>query len=199
MNFKNCFQQNGNRITKTLICDLHLAITLNNVKEVENVLQRVKRLDPDFDVNSITFIGNASPLSYAVYRSHEEIVRLLLKYRCNPNRVSKDHLSRIEPPLCSAVRIGNTAIIESLLKLTSRLNVNQTDFFSQTPLWLAVKSRRLDIVKMIIENDNFTVDCDSFRVQKSSPVYLAAKYLRQGRRKIFELLINSGMPLCSIG
>ncbi|RWS03641.1 ankyrin-1-like protein [Dinothrombium tinctorium] len=191
MSFKLVNQQ-GKRLMKTLICDLHLAISLGNVKEVENVVEKLIELEADCDINLITLIGNASPLSYAVYKSNIDIVRLLLRYRCDPNRLSKDHLGRIEPPLCSAVRIGNIDVIAALLNLSQGLNINQTDFFNQTPLWLAVKNRRLDIVELIVNNETFSLDCESFRLQKSSPVYLAAKYLNN-RAKILDFLIDSGI------
>lgn len=170
--------------------DLQFCIVNKDLNRCKLLLKEFRLTN--FDVNSVTFIGSATPLSFAIYRENLDFVKLLLEeFNCDPNRISVDHLGRVEPPLCSAVRIGNVQIVETLIN-SSGIDLNQTDFFHQTPLWLAVKSRRIDLVELLISSRHFRIDVKLFRYKKTNPLYLAAKYLKQGRWKIAQLLINAG-------
>jgi ankyrin repeat protein len=86
---------------KSLIFDLQLAITKNNLNEIKSILN-----NNEIDLNGITFITKSTPLSFAIYHKLYEVIKLLLNSGSDPNRVSCDNLGRIEPPLCSAVRLG---------------------------------------------------------------------------------------------
>lgn len=174
--------------------DLQLAIITNNVKKMDEIIQRI---GVEAVSNSIRLINRSTPLSLAIYRNNKPALDHLLQHPFNLNRLSCDHLGRIEPPLCSAVRLGNRPIITKLLSFQS-INVNQFDFFGQTPLWLAVRDRRLDLVQSILQHDSFRLDLSLFTKSRTSPVYLAAKYLRRGREEMFQLLLKSGLPFICI-
>ena len=174
--------------------DLQLAIITNNVNKIDEIIQGI---GVEAVSNSIRLINRSTPLSLAIYRNNKPALDHLLQHPFNLNRLSCDHLGRIEPPLCSAVRLGNKAIITKLLSFQS-INVNQFDFFGQTPLWLAVRDRRIDLVQSILQHDSFRLDLSLFTKSRTSPVYLAAKYLRRGREEMFELLLKSGLPFICI-
>lgn len=177
--------------------DLQTAIVSNNLARLREVLESLSS-NPSIDFATIRLIGRATPISFAVYRSRDDVLEILLEYPFDINRLSCDHLGRIEPPLCSAVRIGKTSIVKRLLSEVDRIQVNQTDFFNQTPLWVAVKFRRLDIVLAIISHPNFRIDHRTFSLSRSSPLYLSSKYVNRGRQEIFQVLLTAGLPYTCI-
>lgn len=169
--------------------DLQMAIVTNNLAKIKDILSP---LDTEV-LASIRLIGRSTPVSFAIYRNRCDVLALLLKYEFDLDKLSRDHLGRIEPAVCSAVRLGHLPILEILLK-KSNISINQCDFFGQTALWLAVRFRRLDMVAKLISHPNFRIDHKSFFLSRSSPLYLASKYVNRGRQEIFELLLRSGLP-----
>lgn len=174
--------------------DLQMAIVTSNLEKVREILDKVRQEDGDEVLINIRFIGRATPVSFAVYRGRLEVLDVLLEYPFDLNKLSCDHIGRIEPPLTSAVRLGKMAIIQSLLRGGNDININQIDFFKQTPIWTAVKFRRLDFVSLLISHPNFRTNHPSFNHSRSSPLFLASKYVNRGRHEIFRLLLRIGMP-----
>ena len=174
--------------------DLQMAIVTNNVDKVDEILKEVMEKDGIEFLINIRFVGRSTPVSFAVYRGRVEVLETLLSYPFDLNKMSCDHLGRIEPPLTSAVRLGKLPVIECLLRGRKQININQMDHFHQTPLWTAVKFRRLDIVSLLISHPNFTTDHPSFIHSRTSPVFLSSKYVNRGRHEIFRLLLRSGVP-----
>lgn len=174
--------------------DLQIAIITNNVKKIDEIINEI-----GFETvsNSIRLINRSTPLSLAIYRNNEPALDRLLLHPLNLNRLSCDHLGRVEPPLCSAIRLNNTSIVNKLLSFQS-INVNQSDNFGQTPIWWAAQMRRFDIVQSIVCHESFRVNHPSFKKSRTSPVYLAAKYLKRGREEMFKFLIDSGLPYICI-
>lgn len=86
---------------KSLIFDLQLGITENNLQKILSIISL-----NEIDLNNITFITKSTPLSFAIYHKLPDVVKVLLNAGSNPNRISCDSLGRVEPPLCSAVRLG---------------------------------------------------------------------------------------------
>ena len=174
--------------------DLQVAIITNNVKKIDEIIQEIGR---EVVSDSIRLINRSTPLSLAIYRNNQPALDRLLQHSLNLNRLSCDHLGRVEPPLCSAVRLGNTSIVHKLLSFQS-INVNQSDCYGQTPIWWAAQTRRLDIVQSILQHESFKITHPSFTKSRTSPVYLAAKYLRRGREDMLELLLKSGLPFICV-
>ena len=174
--------------------DLQMSIVTSNVDRVRDILDTIRKEEGDDYLSSIRFIGRATPVSFAVYRGRLEVLEILLDYPFDLNKLSCDHLGRIEPPLTSAVRLGKMPIIQCLLKRGNNINLNQVDYFQQTPLWTAVKFRRLDIVKLLVSHPDFSISHPSFIHSRSSPLFLASKYVNRGRHEIFQLLLRSGLP-----
>lgn len=169
--------------------DLQMAIVTSNLTRIKEI---ISPLDAEA-LAGIRLIGRSTPVSFAIYRNRSDVLTLLLKYEFDLSKLSRDHLGRIEPAICSAVRLGHFQILEILLKKPNIL-INQCDFFGQTALWLAVRFRRLDMVRLIVAHPNFRTNHKSFYLSRSSPLYLASKYVNRGRQEIFELLLRLGLP-----
>jgi hypothetical protein len=179
--------------------DLQMAIVTSNLEKIREILDKIRDEDGHEVLINIRFLGRATPISFAVYRGRQEVLDVLLEYPFDLNKLSCDHLGRIEPPLTSAVRLGRMGIIESLLrsrdvKGAHDILINQIDYFHQTPLWTAVKFRRLDIVTLLASHPHFRTNHPSFIHSKSSPLFLASKYVNRGRHEIFTLLLRIGLP-----
>lgn len=173
-------------LNKKYCSDLQMAIIQRDLNGIKSLISC-----HNVDVNCIKLLNGSTPLSFAIYGNLCEVVKVLLAMGCDTNRCSNDHLGRIEPPLCSAVRIGNTIIVRSLLDVP-HIDVNQTDFFGQTPLWLAVKARRFDLLSLILDHHSFRLNANSFIMRDSNPLYLASKYLNKGRLQMVKALIKCG-------
>ena len=169
--------------------DLQMAIVSDNLAMIKQILDPLDRET----LSSIRLVGRSTPVSFAIYRNRRDVLTLLLRYEFDLSKLSRDHLGRIEPAICSAVRLGHLAILETLLK-SPDLAVNQCDFFGQTALWLAVRFRRMDILSRLISHPNFVTNHKSFSLSRSSPLFLASKYVNRGRQEMFELLLQSGLP-----
>ena len=90
-------------VNKCIVFDLQMALKLKQLEKVESILKSESQLN----LNSTMFIDKSTPLSYAIYNGFEACIQLLLDYGSDPNRRSTDHIGRIEPPLCTAIRIGD--------------------------------------------------------------------------------------------
>ena len=93
-------------VKKSLVFDLQIAIKVKNLERVQSILKS----DSELNLNNIRFIDKSTPLSYAIYNGFQECVQLLLDCGSDPNRSSTDAIGRVEPPLCTAIRIGNQLI-----------------------------------------------------------------------------------------
>lgn len=174
--------------------DLQIAIITNNVNKIDEIINEIGY---EAVSNSIRLINRSTPVSLAIYRNNQPALDRLLLHPINLNRLSCDYLGRVEPPLCSAIRLNNTSIVNKLLSFQS-INVNQTDNCGQTPLWWAAQMRRFDIVQSVVGHESFKITHPSFKKSRTSPVYLAAKYLKRGREEMFKFLIESGLPYICI-
>lgn len=174
--------------------DLQIAIITNNIKKIDEIIEEI---GIELVSDSIRLINRSTPLSLAIYRNSQIALDRLLQHPINLNRLSCDHLGRIEPPLCSAVRMGNASIINKLLSFQS-INVNQFDCYGQTPLWWAAQTRRFDLVQSIMRHNSFKITHPSFMKSRTSPVFLSAKHLKRGREEMFHFLLKSGLPYSCI-
>lgn len=173
---------------KFISSEFQSAIIENNCDKVRSLCQNCMK--NSIKINDIRLTSGTTILSFAVYRQLSAIVAVLVE-SCDANLLSVDHLGRIEPPICTAVRLGNKEISKLLLS-TETANPNQVDYFNRTPIWWAVKVGRLDLVELILSHETFRLDHKYFYFRDSSPVYLAAKYVNKGLQEILERLIKSG-------
>ncbi|XP_013793641.1 ankyrin-1-like [Limulus polyphemus] len=164
--------------SKPTAADLHLAVAQRNTAGVESIVAS--------GVNINSSIRGTTPLGLAIYRRYDDVVEILVQAGADVNQRSQDHLERIEPPLCSACRLGNLAVVKILLQ-TPSIDVNKRDFFNKTPLWTAVKEKRPDLVKLLLANK---ADVNAGEIWSECPLHLATKY--RGRREIADMLIRSG-------
>ena len=88
----------------SLKCDLQFAIREKNIDGVKAILERANRSH----MRSMCFIGLSTPLGYAIYQKFDKCVQLLLDEGANPNELTTDCIGRAEPPLCVAIRMGET-------------------------------------------------------------------------------------------
>lgn len=163
--------------------DLHLAIRMNRPDLVLFLL----RSHPGLNLNSN--LMRISALSLAVRKQNEVIVRILLEYGCELNKLSSDESGRLETPLYTAARIRNKKIVEILLM--NGANPNITDFDNHTPLFVATKEKSVEICRLLIE---YGANLNIPERTGQTPLHLACKY-PTGREEIAKLLIAHGANL----
>ena len=95
-----------------------------------------------------------TPLSYAPYFGHKEIVQLLLD-RTNVEADSKD--TRGKTPLLYAAFQRHEGIVRLLLKGTD-VKVDSKDKDGRTPLSYAAERRHDTIVRLLLESDDVETD-----------------------------------------
>ncbi|KAK6111041.1 Ankyrin repeats (3 copies) family protein [Brugia pahangi] len=160
--------------------ELHIAIRANKPGLVLYTLQRHRSLN----INSN--LMRTSALSLAVRNQNESIVRILLDYNCELNKLSSDESGRLETPLYTAVRLHNYAIVELLLMYGADPNVTVSD--NRTPLYIATKERCLNICNLLIA---FGANLDIPDCTGQTPLHFACRNIA-GREQIAMLLIAHG-------
>ncbi len=95
-------------------------------------------------------IDSLLPLHYAVRNQQVEIVRLLIEKGASTTEPNNDKMS----PLHVACEIGNTTIVELLLKHGDARAVNQTAGYGarNTPLWFAINGKHSGVVELLLEH-----------------------------------------------
>ena len=125
-----------NMITRA-ICDGDIALT-NQL-----LLQNPEQLDP-------LLVGSYgdTPLTLAVREGKEEMVKSLLRLRCNPN--AADHGDECTP-LIIAIGKRNHAIITELLRPEFRTNLNQLTVLGDTPLALSLFGGDFKVFQRLVQ------------------------------------------------
>ena len=121
---------------------LHHAI-LNDVdiKTFEELLKH----GADFGIKDIS---NKSPLLLAFNHTNYEYVKLLLKYGANPNQQINDNYGGTL--LHSACEHGNLSLTKILLEHGA--DVNALCNHKQTPLYLAIMEKEIEVIKELLRN-----------------------------------------------
>ena len=126
---------------------LHRAVDQTNL-EVVRIL--ADKCSEDLNVISSEYFYQQTPLSLAIGKGHEEIVRALVAVGADPDvEVNPDF--RVGTHLTYAVGLGDAEIVQILLDAGADANVVDTDqFYEQTPLSLAIGSGRADLLRKLI-------------------------------------------------
>ena len=88
---------------KSPIFDLQSALRDKNFGTVMFILNNNRHID----WSDVRFIDRSTPLSFAIYKQWDDFVQSFLDYGFNPNKLSTDSCGRVEPPLCTAIRLGD--------------------------------------------------------------------------------------------
>ena len=99
----------------------------------------------DFGIKDIS---NKSPLLLAFNHSNYEYVKLLLKYGANPNQQINDNYGGTL--LHSACEHGNLSLTKILLEHGA--DVNALCNHKQTPLYLAIMEKEIEVIKELLRN-----------------------------------------------
>lgn len=148
--------------------DLHLAIISRNLGQVRCLLE--------LGVDASIPVSGATPLSMALYRQDNEMVRALLDHHhyrqaFDLDLPSRDHVRRVEPPLITACRFNNFEAVQLLVE--SGVNLEAVDHDGRTALHMAVYQRSLRIVQYLI---NKGVCVNPSKHYAKSPLFASLGY-----------------------
>lgn len=160
--------------------DIHFAVTSHNIEAI------VRHVSSGGDVNAK--LQGATPLGAALCRKAWDTARILLSLGADVNQFSRDCVGREEPPLCIVCRLGNVDIAKMLLRNPS-IRVCRRDMFGKTPLWLATKHGRRDLVYLLLIHNASLRGTTCFA---DCPIWLCARY--GARHTIADMLLAAGAP-----
>lgn len=158
--------------------DIHFAVASHNLEAL------VRHVTLGGDVNAK--LQGATPLGSALCRKAWDTAQLLLSLGADVNRCSRDSVGREEPPLCTACRLGSLDIARTLLR-DPGIKVGRRDLFGKTPVWLAAKHGRADLVHLLLVHNANVRSAAGFA---DCPLWLCARY--GGRSVIAALLLAAG-------
>lgn len=166
-----------------LTYDLYMAV----ISDYHQGVRKILLSHPDIDLN--TSVKGATLLSLSLYKRHFDIFSLLMKnYERNKkldlNKCSKDHLNRVEPPLITSCRMHFLEGVVSLV--TAGADIDATDNFGHTALWIASRQQLPDLVEYLISNGASVNKTDRYNY---TPLLTALMY-RVCSMTIKTLIIN---------
>ena len=122
---------------------------------------------------------DCTPLSWAAYNGHEEVVKILLgRKEVNPDKADKGG----HTPLSDAARNGHEGVVKILLE-REEVNPDRQDKWGRTPLSDAVRNGHEGVVKILLEREE--VNPDKPDKWGNTPLSYATRY---GHEKIVALL-----------
>lgn len=132
-----------------LVFDLYVAVSSGSTQDARHILLSYPHMDFNKPVKGST------ALSLSLYKRHFDIFSLLMRYcekskTLNLNKLSKDHMNRIEPPIITACRMH---FLEGAVALVNAgADIDATDNFGHTALWVACRQQMPDLVQYLISN-----------------------------------------------
>ena len=190
---------------------LYVAVMTKNIKIAEHLINK------GADLNAQDRINRDTPLHLSVKNNDVRIVKLLLKYKANPDIIdyycyaplhtavcnnnkaivelrikSSANIELLSGAACSALRIAvdhnNKTITKVLLENGARVN-KQGGFDGNTPLHAAAKNSNLAIAKLLIEAK---ANLKKKNCGGMTPLHFAAE---SGHVKLAKLLIQNRADL----
>ena len=170
-----------------LAFDLYMAVISGYQEAVRNILMS----HPDIDVN--ISVKGATILSLSLQKRQFNIFKLLMKHherskKFDLNKCSKDSLQRIEPPIITACRMHFFEGVVSLIN--GGADINSTDNFGHTALWVAARQQSTDLVEYLITNGASVNKTDVYHY---TPLLTAMLY--RVSSGIIKMLIVNGSSL----
>jgi ankyrin len=157
--------------------DMHDAVGNNELREVQALLDQNPQL--------LTSMKNGyTPLHYAVYKGHKEMVRLLIARGAAVD--ARTHDGSAKTPLHMAAETGHLAIARFLLDRGSKIDETAKGIYHQgfTPLHFAAANGHEAVVEMLIKKG---ANVNAFKY--NTPLHAAAE---QGRANTAKVLIAHG-------
>ncbi|KFM81879.1 Ankyrin repeat-containing protein, partial [Stegodyphus mimosarum] len=167
-------------LTKYSVAELHMSIIYNDFDSLCRIV----------DTNSKTLDAlwrGLTSVSLALQLNSYNILQYLVEHGANVNiRTSDD---KMEPALFQACRLQSFEGVRILL-CSSKLDINQRDFFNRTPLWAAAKYSSVDMVNLLLEHG-----ADVSAASEISECPLCVALGRPRQKKIAQVLIRRGCNL----
>ena len=174
---------------------LHLAIKNNSIRSV-NVLLANKNIDLELklpegyfthlgeDSSDAVYIGNATPLIYAIFKSKGDsrIVNELIKKGANVNATDEEGWTTF----LYAAAFGNSSMLRNILSKNKSL-INSKTKNNVTPLHMAVVYDNLDNIKYLVRN--LKVDINAKDDDGWTALYYAAA---NKKKEAYNLLLRLG-------
>jgi cytohesin len=155
---------------------LHDAAKDGDLKKIRRLLKR------GIDVNAKDEFYGRTPLHWAVYNKHKDVVELLISVGAEVDARAKDD----KTPLHVAAENGPKDIAELLIAGGADLEAVDT-FYGGTPLhWAAYRGPK-DVAKLLIKKGANIEAVDTF--YEGTPLFLAVRY---GNKEVAELLRQNG-------
>ena len=174
---------------------LHLAIKNNSIRSV-NILLANKNIDLESklpkgyfthlgeDYEDSVYIGNATPLIYAIFKSKGDsrIVNELIRKGANVNATDEEGWSTF----LYAAAFGNSSMLRNILSKNKNL-INSKTKDNVTPLHMAVVYDNLDNIKYLVRN--LKVDINAKDDDGWTALYYAAANKKE---EAYKLLLKLG-------
>lgn len=165
------------RISRSASTLLHHAIFCRFSDAVEMLLKKGANINERVD--------RRTALHNAVEEGNLEIVEILLSNGADVNdEIGKKLGDNIDTPLTIAARKGNVHLVKILIDKGADVNEVRG---GSGPLHLAVRNRRIEVVRILLENSNLNVNGKSKRGDTALHVAIP---LAQGMDEIITLLAN---------
>ncbi|KZS17651.1 Ankyrin repeat and SOCS box protein 11 [Daphnia magna] len=162
--------------------ELHLVVKIGQVQEVSRLLAAGG--DPDAIYRGITLLGTA------ISSQDKAMVQVLLSAGADASVPSHGSNGRLEPPLYTACRLKDDELAEMLIRAGADLNAS--DFYGHTPLWVATKGQRPLLVAKLLAAGSRLGSTEDYSWSQC-PLYLATKYLGyRGRHQLAMFLMAAG-------
>ena len=105
--------------------------------------------DPDGDPDDVAYEPGTSPLLVAANAGHDEVVRLLLMFKAEPNHA---RAADGATSLCLAAEQGFLSVAEALLEFHAEPNQGRTTD-GCTPVHIAVQNGHVELLKVLLQNN----------------------------------------------
>ena len=124
----------------------HIASKFGNLPMIETLLQRDRKTEDVFLINSVDLDSN-TPLHLATLNKQVVLVKLLLSQGSDPKALNSIGWTSVS---CAA-KSGDLESLIAILDSSSRVDIDATDNNNTTPLHLAAREGHSEIIDYLIE------------------------------------------------